>query len=118
MRNCEIGQIFVDQDVLNSVCFNKVKFIDKKYNHFPGFSKKNNQKSIIHYIINKPWQNPKNPLSELFWKYAKLTPFYEEIIYTNTLNLAKEEFNKLNKNYWKQLTLIPKKIVHIFSKKQ
>lgn len=94
--------IFPDQDILNSVCFNKVKFIDKKYNYYPVFYKNNNKKIIIHYIINKPWQRPNMPLGEIFWKYAKLTPFYEEIIYKNITNIFQDKTNNiLNSKSWK-----------------
>lgn len=41
---------------------------------------KNNAK-IVHYITDKkPWNSPELPLAGLFWKYARETVFYEEIL--------------------------------------
>jgi lipopolysaccharide biosynthesis glycosyltransferase len=107
---------FVDQDILNTVCFGKVKFINPKYNHFAGFSKKNNKEFIIHYVINKPWQDSKVSFSNLFWKYAKLTPFYKEIINNNTSNPTSKKNSNLRSKLIKFITrIIP--IHTIFLKK-
>lgn len=37
---------------------------------------------IIHYAgAAKPWKNPKEDFAREFWKVARTTPYYEEIIY-------------------------------------
>lgn len=94
---------YVDQDILNSLYEDQVKFFDISWNtewHLP--LKNNNieqllpqdvcdqymaaykQPKIIHYCSDfKPWIDPTLPLSNYFWKYARLTPFYETIIYDN-----------------------------------
>lgn len=37
---------------------------------------------IVHYAGKiKPWNNPEVDLAEIWWKYAKFSPFYEEVIY-------------------------------------
>lgn len=107
-----------DQDILNTICFGKIKFINPKFNHFMGYSNKNNKKTIIHYVIEKPWQDPSYPFSEIFWKYARLTPFYEEIIYTNIAKLIKKENNQPpSLKLWIKfkLTKIKSKLIKIYN---
>ena len=42
---------------------------------------------IIHYCdIYKPWKSPELELASIWWKYARMTDFYEDIIYKNTHN--------------------------------
>ena len=92
---------FVDQDILNIVCEGRVFYIDPKWNvefHIPIWSADWMQtmpaKSLYEYIecrddpwivhyagSKKPWQNPAFEMSEYFWKVARHTPFYEEILY-------------------------------------
>lgn len=89
-----------DQDILNYIFKNQVKLISQKWNlqyHLPIFHKKDipfvNQSclneyfeafknpNIIHYTSPvKPWTDPKVELAEIFWKYARKTVFYEEIL--------------------------------------
>lgn len=94
---------YVDQDILNSLYENQIKFLPMNWNiewqlpiqhknliemlpselytnYMNGYS----NPSIIHYCsIYKPWKSPELPLAKHFWKYAKLTPFYEDILYRN-----------------------------------
>lgn len=91
-----------DQDILNAIYHGKIKYLDAKYNvmwHWPThprlqkiFSadiiKKCMQNIenplIIHYTSQiKPWNTPNQHLAEYFWKYARISPFYEEILYKN-----------------------------------
>ena len=71
---------FCDQCVLNSILHGKVKFLDRKYNVAYSNFNANNVISIIHFAgLNKPWNcYKKNEGFELYWKYFKLTPFYNE----------------------------------------
>ena len=76
-----------DQDVLNKYFENTYKILNKKYNVMFD-----NDKVFIRHFSGypKPWQadfyfdqkrKPKKILGlELFWKYAKMTLFYQEII--------------------------------------
>lgn len=42
---------------------------------------------MIHYAgYKKPWTNPNYPKANLWWKYARMTDFYEEIIYNNRIS--------------------------------
>lgn len=71
-----------DQDYLNSLCFGKVKILDTGWNKTPvkveNFDKKDLK--IIHYKLwYKPWLYSNILYQEYFWKYAKLTNFYDEI---------------------------------------
>lgn len=95
--------VLVDQDILNIVCENRVKFLDLKWNvlyQIPIWDKNWKNKlpcSILNeyiesrhkpYIIHyagavKPWFQPNNDLASDFWFYARKTIFYERIIFDN-----------------------------------
>ena len=114
----EIGPpLFVDQCILNSLFYNKVEFLPMKWNllsyllfdddkmFLPSDIKNEyfemiyKQEGIIHFAtFEKPWLCPHLPLAEIWWQYARLTPFYEEIIYRN----AKE---------WSSITYEEKKLL-------
>lgn len=84
---------FGDQDVLNAVLKDKVKFLPEKWLYFSHKTYNNydpNLKdvSIIHYLGHiKPWQVPATDvlLKYEYWKYFKQTPWFSPI----------EDFNKL-----------------------
>ena len=96
---------FVDQDILNMVCQNKVQFIPQNWNYTwhlqlcdkayqknlpTPFSAKyeaaKNDPYIIHFTGNKmkPVNYPGLTEAKLFWMYAKDTPYYE--YFKNLLN--------------------------------
>lgn len=94
---------FPDQDILNIICKNKVLYLDYKYNFTCSEYQKNLPKQyynndflfeqymsnsltpfIVHYTSSqKAWSHPHLKLAYHFWKYARKSPFYEEIIYIN-----------------------------------
>ena len=97
--------IMHDQDILNSLCSNQVKLLSQEWdlfncyseedhsiqviNHFPKHIKedylnaKKNPK-LIHYAgTYKVWQHPEVEYAHHWWKYARMTPFYEQIMYQN-----------------------------------
>ena len=99
-----------DQDVLNCVCEDKVKFIDDAWNVECDFRKRNipnlseiltedeckrfynatkNIKFLHYWGLDKPWHEPSKTNADYFWKYARLTPFYEEILYKNVISYKK-----------------------------
>ena len=83
---------YQDQDVLNAVFDCKVKFIDEKFNLLQSrFTK---EPVIVHYIgSNKPWNSYKaNEYFELYWKYLKLTPYWN--------NQLLQLYNKLKSKYF------------------
>lgn len=96
------NKFFHDQNVLNSVLYKKVVYLNGAYNvnyflyfdlyrdampesYFEEFRKP----KILHYASgNKPWRKPGLPAADIFWRYARLTPLYEEIVYTNLVKNA------------------------------
>ena len=67
-----------DQDYLNVICKNKVKFIETGWNKgavlTPGFDE--STLKLVHYNLNrKPWQKTGVKYEEYFWKYAEKTEF-------------------------------------------
>lgn len=112
---------WVDQDILNSVLYKKVKYIDLKYNYtyHLEFSEnryqidaikkhvtsvynqikklKNNSPVIIHYTSSKkPWKYPSLKYANLWWRYACMTPFYGEIISKDLFSLLNIEIVRKN----------------------
>lgn len=92
---------YVDQDILNSVCQGRVSYLPGEWNvewQIPIFARnlaaelpislymdylehRENPK-IIHYCgWKKPWDNPQIDLADYWWEYAKVSPFYEHILY-------------------------------------
>ena len=91
----------LDQDVLNYLAQDKVKFVDMAWNvmydwlwirrkEIISFAPKYLQDEydeahsnpyVIHYAgPDKPWNDPSVDYADLFWKYARNTCFYEELI--------------------------------------
>lgn len=96
-----------DQDVLNIVFENNYKELDNKYIVVPHrknvmrtdiITRKSIKKPfIIHYAgPNKPWNNPKMDMADLFWKYARMTSFYEELIFNfSNLRIPEKKDNNI-----------------------
>lgn len=89
---------FLDQDVMNQHFNNDLKFIDPKWNvmnapeHMIACLPENKQlelrtamnaPSVIHFAGHeaKPWNNPYALFAEIYWKYLKMTPWYELVQY-------------------------------------
>ncbi len=99
---------FVDQDILNIICENQVAFIPLRWNienhilvyntnlekvlpqdALADYTDALNNKAFLHYSSSKkPWIFPDIPNAELWWHYARQTPFYEEIFYKNLKKLT------------------------------
>lgn len=92
-----------DQDVLNYICRQKVRYLDQRWNvvmnwqenersrmqilrcapleDFQEYSKGREKPEIIHFAgYQKPWAYTNCDFSEEFWKYARNTPYYEVIL--------------------------------------
>ena len=76
--------LWVDQDVLNVVLQDGIKYIDKRWNaqvgeyehcYSSGFNDIGKEAYILHYIgCSKPWQpGSKNPFREVYFKYLNMT---------------------------------------------
>lgn len=94
--------LFPDQDILNILFENKTLLVSSKWNYCSGvlrynpnfleqidgeyksdFLNSGEKPIIIHYTSSyKPWNSKVNDKDEIFWKYARITPFYEEILYS------------------------------------
>ena len=79
-----------DQDYINSMCYGHIKYLSDIYDAMPNPNNKEVEKPvIIHYnLFLKPWQYENVQYYDYFWKYAKFTPYYDEILeiknsYTN-----------------------------------
>ncbi len=92
--------LYPDQDILNIIFKNSVKFVSSKWNFCCGIFIWNKsfieslngdylydvQSSfstpiIVHYTSpQKPWNSSLELHYEIFWKYARKTPFYENIL--------------------------------------
>lgn len=103
---------YVDQDILNSICYGKVKLLESSWNHvthikscnyfkgyipetlFQQFVKARQNPKIIHFTgPEKPWHNPKWILGEYFWKYAFNTPFTETLFFSITAGYVQKYMN-------------------------
>lgn len=72
-----------DEDYLNLICHNHVFWLDTKWNMevFGEVSVPESEFRILHFImVSKPWHFKNCRFQEYFWKYAKETPVYEEIL--------------------------------------
>lgn len=70
-----------DQDYLNVLCKNKIKYIDKGWDKMSTDTNFDGELNLIHYNnFKKPWLYDNVPYEEHFWKYAKMTDFYEDIL--------------------------------------
>ena len=113
-------EVAPDQDYLNVVCKGKVKYLDVGWNKTPIPEKEFDDKDvkIIHYKLNfKPWHYDNVRYQEPFWKYAKETLFYDDLIkmrnaytdmqkkaddtaFVNLLKMA-DDYTKSENNYKK-----------------
>ncbi|MGN0728165.1 glycosyltransferase [Treponema sp.] len=71
-----------DEDYLNLICCGNVFWIENSWNVETYGEIKYTQETakIIHYLmVGKPWHFRDVKFAEIFWEYAKRTPFYDEI---------------------------------------
>lgn len=96
-----------DQDILNSMFTGDVYYLNQKWNvltmlepnsersnlfkeflyarYSEAYNKARKNIGIIHFAgVPKPWFDPKCDLSMYFWRFARKSPFYEELL--NKLN--------------------------------
>ena len=124
----------MDQDILNSACYGKVRILHPKYNAMTKYSLKDDgayqsmkclqfaytleewdtarkQPVIIHYADKiKPWNDLSVDYAEKWWRVATELPFFKEIYqhyYEQIINAAKvkKQINTLHKQYEKYSTL-------------
>ncbi len=70
-----------DQDCLNLICKDKVRYYGKEWNTMPLAEKRLSAPKLVHYNLSmKPWRYEGVAYEEYFWETAKTTPFYEEVL--------------------------------------
>lgn len=80
-----------DQDLLNYMHWNQVKLVDEErydlfarlaYNEGKGYDWVRENVTIVHFAGHKPWQAEalRYSTEQLWWDYAKMTPFYLEML--------------------------------------
>lgn len=81
-----------DQDLLNLMHYKQVKFLDEyqydlfskiAYDYGIRYEDVKKQTTIVHYAGMKPWQGGEGvhyDIEQLWWDYAKLTPFYYDLM--------------------------------------
>lgn len=108
----------VDQDVINKVFYNKIKHLEFKYNAMTAriyaedskllkiFTKEELDEArttpfIIHYADKiKPWDSKNCIFADYWWKYAKLSNFYPQIIKSQIKENIKKVKDKILKNIY------------------
>lgn len=103
---------YMDQDILNHEFHKKITYINQSWNTmmnclsqpftrmdiirnaplylYQGYLEARKNPKIIHYAgFQKPWDLPDCDFRDYFWKYARQTPFYEEILYRKIDNIGK-----------------------------
>ncbi len=69
-----------DQAYINFLCRDKIKYLPNGWNKEPLPEEAEGGLNIIHYALyKKPWQYDDIINVEYFWKYAKMSPFYQLI---------------------------------------
>ena len=69
-----------DQDYLNVICKDRVLYLDEGWDKMAIDGSYENP-MIVHYNnFAKPWQQDGINYADFFWKYAKETPYYDEIV--------------------------------------
>lgn len=94
----KLGLRSQDQDVINRACYNKIRHLPYKYNCMVAkyesapeqllkvftrdeINQANNCPVITHYAAEKkPWADLSCPLSDRWWYFAKMSPYYCEMI--------------------------------------
>ena len=71
-----------DQDYLNAMCNGKIHYLDEKWDAMPTPGRKEIENpKLIHYnLFQKPWCYDNIQYEDFFWKYAKKTSYYEELV--------------------------------------
>ena len=70
-----------DQDYLNVICKGHVMLLHPGWDKQANDRKYKDKLNLIHYnMFSKPWRYKKVPYEKYFWKYAKKTPFYKDML--------------------------------------
>lgn len=86
-----------DQDYLNAMCNGKILYLDKNWDAMPtpGSKELINPKLIHYNLFQKPWCYDNIQYEDYFWKYAKKTSYYDEIVqFKNNYSEEQKKFDK------------------------
>lgn len=105
----------LDQDILNKLCEHRIKVLDMSWNVmydyagirireiiglapdwlYQEYIEARRHPKVIHYAgPEKPWLFPEGDFAEVFWSYAKQTPYYEIMLYRMACYAANKEREK------------------------
>ena len=109
LNTYEFETVAPDQDYLNVICRNRVKYISKSWNKMSIDSTNPDNINLVHYnMYFKPWFYDDVLYKEYFWEYAKGTPFYKML--KMQLENFGEEGKKANEEASKFLRQTAKRI--------
>ena len=113
LNTYEFETVAPDQDYLNVICKNRVKYISKSWNKMSIDPTNPDDINLVHYnMYFKPWFYDDVLYNEYFWEYAKDTPFYELLrlqleTFDDEGKKANEEANKFLRQTAKRITESP-----------
>lgn len=108
-----------DQDYLNFLCKDRILILEPEWNAMSESEEVVEEPRIIHYnLFKKPWRYTDVRYGDYFWKYAKETEYYDEILemlrsYTDEEKREDDEHMKMMVDHAGVLTeseTTPKKI--------
>lgn len=132
--------VWGDQDVLNIICKNRVKYLDLCWNLIINhknivlgqlrsideqdllqrYMAARQAPAIIHYAGQQPWKKPDVDLACHFWKVARKSPFYEEIVQRMVQDSSGNSEKKPNDIDYGKVTLVAMRIkndgLHLWGK--
>lgn len=96
LQKYHFDTIAPDQDYLNSLCKDKVTYLDPTWDSMPCDQPEFENPQIIHYnLFDKPWCYDNIKYEDYFWNYAKDSDFYDEIVeYKNSYSKAQKESDR------------------------
>ena len=96
MRRCRFSEIFLkllqkvtfrvaqDQDYLNVICKDRVRYVGYEWNTMPGCPRTDTPRLIHYNLDSKPWQRDDVAYGDVFWDYAEHSGFLPEILSVRT----------------------------------
>lgn len=122
--------VFCDQDLLNIICKGKIKILHNSWNvlsmskdlaniccywlpskYYDEYLEAREEPKIIHYADKQmPYKTIDADFYEYYWKYAKLTPFYE-------LLLLKSPEYQMKRDWEDKISKLEKKMTEVTTNK-
>ena len=82
LNKYQFDTVAPDQDYLNAMCNGQILYLPIKYDTMPIDGTPDREDAIIiHYnLFSKPWLFDNVQYADIFWKYAKMTEFYDDLV--------------------------------------